>query len=73
VLICHNNATSYKFILYSPFVKAGFGPDPEGNGYGGSVTSALVGGSTPTGSRQISVNANSPSTRQFSIGVNLKF
>ena len=64
---------SNPFILYSPFVKAGFGPDPEGNGYGGSVTSALVGGSTPTGSRQISVNANSPSTRQFSIGVNLKF
>jgi len=61
------------FILYSPFVKAGYGPDPEGNGYGGSVTSALVGGSTPTGARQISVNANNPSTRQFNIGVNLKF
>ena len=25
------------FILYSPFVKGGFGPDPEGNGYGGAV------------------------------------
>lgn len=61
------------FILYSPFVKAGLGPDPEGNGYGGSVTSALVGGTTPTGSRQISVNANNPSTRQFNVGVNLKF
>jgi hypothetical protein len=61
------------FILYSPFVKDGFGPDPEGNGYGGSVNSISAGSSTPAPGRQISVNANNPSTRQFNIGINLKF
>lgn len=65
------NATN-PFIIYSPFVNDGFGPDPEGNGYGGSVN--------PTGAsdvavptRQISVNLNNPPTRQFTIGVNVKF
>lgn len=66
------------FILYSPFVKAGYGPDPEGNGYGGAVASTAAGGSVGAGgvtgqSRQITVNANNPSTRSFNIGVNLKF
>ena len=66
------------FIISSPFVRDGFGPDPEGNGYGGSVTSAQAGGSIGAGGtggqgRQISVNANNPSTRQFILGVNLKF
>ena len=74
------------FILYSPFVKAGFGPDPEGNGYGGAVASTAAGGSVGVGGtsiaagpttngsyRQISVNANNPSTRQFNVGLNLKF
>jgi TonB-linked SusC/RagA family outer membrane protein len=66
------------FILYSPFVKAGFGPDPEGNGYGGAVSSTAAGGSVGAGgtngqSRQISVNANNPSTRQFNVGLSLKF
>jgi len=66
------------FILYSPFVKAGYGPDPEGNGYGGAVASTAAGGSVGVGgtngvSRQISVNANNPSTRQFNVGLSLKF
>jgi hypothetical protein len=66
------------FILYSPFVKAGLGVDPEGNGYGGAVSSTSAGGSTGVGgaqgqSRQITVNANNPSTRQFNFGLNLKF
>jgi TonB-linked SusC/RagA family outer membrane protein len=72
------------FILYSPFVKAGYGPDPEGNGYGGAITSSAAGNSVAVGGtntvggangsfRQISVNANNPSTRQFNIGINLKF
>ena len=59
------------FILYSPFVKAGFGTDPEGNGYGGAVTS--TGGGIAALSQQITVNANNPSTRSFNIGVQLKF
>jgi TonB-linked SusC/RagA family outer membrane protein len=66
------------FILYSPFVKAGYGPDPEGNGYGGAVASTAAGGSVGPGgvsgqSRQITVNANNPSTRSFNVGVSLKF
>jgi TonB-dependent starch-binding outer membrane protein SusC len=61
------------FILYSPFVDDGFGPDPEGNGFGGAVTSPSAGSSTGAPGRQISVNANNPSTRQFLVGMNLKF
>jgi TonB-linked SusC/RagA family outer membrane protein len=66
------------FIIYSPFVKAGYGPDPEGNGYGGAVGSTAAGGSTGPGGvngqwRQISVNANNPSTREFNLGLSLKF
>jgi len=66
------------FILYSPFVKAGYGPDPEGNGYGGGVTTQNAGssvgaGGTNGGGRQVSVNANNPSTRQFNAGLSLKF
>jgi TonB-dependent starch-binding outer membrane protein SusC len=68
------------FIFYSPFVKGGFGPDPEGNGYGGAIqsqqagSSVAVGGNQGSGSgRQVSVNANNPSTRQFNVGMNLKF
>ena len=64
------------FVIYSPFVKDGFGPDPEGNGYGGAVQNPEGGYSNnrtgaPLG--QISVNANNPSTRQFIVGVNLRF
>jgi hypothetical protein len=66
------------FVIYSPFVRDGFGPDPEGNGYGGSVSSPSAGSSIGAGGtggqgRQISVNANNPSVRQYIIGVNLKF
>ena len=66
------------FIIYSPFVKEGYGPDPEGNGYGGAVSSTAAGGSVGAGgvngqSRQITVNANNPSTRSFNLGVSLKF
>lgn len=65
------NATN-PFIIYSPFVRDGYGPDPEGNGYGGSVTPTGAGDvSTPT--RQVSVNLNNPPVRQFTFGVNLKF
>ena len=64
------NATN-PFILYSPFVRENLGPDPEGNGYGGSVAAAGSDVGVPT--RQISVNANNPSTRQFILGVNVRF
>jgi hypothetical protein len=70
------------FIFYSPFVKDGLGPDPEGNGYGNAVSSPTAGGSVGPGgvagelnqqSRVNTVNPNNPSTRQFNIGINLKF
>lgn len=60
------------FIIYSPFVRDGFGPDPEGNGYGGAV-SAASSGDVGVGGRQISVNMNNPSMRMFTLGVNVKF
>jgi len=60
------------FIIYSPFVKNGYGPDPEGNGYGGGANAQ---GSSYLGapSRQVSVNANDPSVRNFNIGLSVKF
>ncbi|HEX4851679.1 MAG TPA: SusC/RagA family TonB-linked outer membrane protein, partial [Puia sp.] len=66
------------FIIYSPFVKDGYGPDPEGNGYANAVTSPTAGGSVGGGGvtgqgRLVTVNANNPSTRQFNFGINLKF
>lgn len=64
------NATN-PFIIYAPFVKDGYGPDPEGNGYGGAVAAAGSDIGVPT--RQVSVNLNNPAVRQFTFGVNLKF
>jgi TonB-linked SusC/RagA family outer membrane protein len=60
------------FVFWAPFVKEGYGPDPEGNGYGGGVASQGTGQAGTVG-RQISVNANNPATRQFIFGVNLNF
>ncbi|HEV7783237.1 MAG TPA: TonB-dependent receptor [Chitinophagaceae bacterium] len=61
------------FMIYAPFVKEGYGPDPEGNGYGGAVAGQGTGGQAGTIGRQITVNANNPATRQFIFGVNLNF
>jgi hypothetical protein len=61
------------FIIYSPFVRDGYGPDPEGNGYGGAVATPAITGSVAQQARQITVNANNPSVRQYILGVNLKF
>jgi len=60
------------FVVWSPFVKEGYGPDPEGNGFGGGIRSQ---GTTEAGTvgRQITVNANNPAIRQFIFGVNLIF
>lgn len=61
------------FVIWAPFVKDGYGPDPEGNGYGGAISSYGTGGDNAIPGRQITVNANNPSTRQFLFGINLKF
>ena len=69
------------FVLYSPFVRNHFGPDPEGNGTGGptfpggpsaAISSSVSGGVTVPG-QVITVNANNPATRSFNIGLELKF
>lgn len=65
------NATN-PFIIYAPAVREGLTLDPEGNGYGGSVSSN-AGGNTAVQGRQISVNLNNPSTRMFTVGINAKF
>ncbi len=60
------------FVIWAPFVQQGYGPDPEGNGYGGAINAQ---GTTNAGTpgRQVTVNANNPATRQFMLGLNLKF
>ncbi|HEY5824431.1 MAG TPA: TonB-dependent receptor [Cyclobacteriaceae bacterium] len=60
------------FVIWSPFVKDGYGPDPEGNGFGGGVNASGTSNAGSVG-RQITVNANNPATRQFMFGLNLKF
>ncbi|HEX8678131.1 MAG TPA: TonB-dependent receptor [Segetibacter sp.] len=65
------NATN-PFILYSPFVREKLALDPEGNGYGGAV-SASGGGEASVPERQISVNLNNPPSRQYTLGVNVRF
>jgi len=60
------------FVIWSPFVKEGYGPDPEGNGFGGGIRSQGTSDAGTVG-RQITVNANNPAMRQFIFGLNLKF
>jgi hypothetical protein len=60
------------FVIWSPFVQEGYGPDPEGNGYGGGIATQGTGQAGTVG-RQIAVNANIPATRQYIFGVNLNF
>jgi len=59
------------FILWSPFVRDGFGIDPEGNATGGSVNSTA--GGTPVLGRAITVNMGVPPTRMFTFGIDLSF
>jgi TonB-linked SusC/RagA family outer membrane protein len=61
------------FIVYSPFVRDGYGIDPEGTGTG--TTLGAFGGSnaTPNNGRAILVGADLPPTRQFTFGINVKF
>jgi len=66
------NATN-PFIIYSPFVRDGFGTDPEGNAYNSTQLSPTGTSDPGAPTRQISVDLNNPSTRQFTFGVNFKF
>lgn len=60
------------FILWSPLVRDGLGIDPEGNGTGNSV-GTTAGGGSPVQGRAITVGMGVPSTRQFIVGINMKF
>jgi TonB-dependent starch-binding outer membrane protein SusC len=55
------------FIIYSPFVRSGYGIDPEGTGTGGTVDTQAV------NARAITVGLDVPSTRQFLFGLNVRF
>lgn len=59
------------FILWAPLVRDGLGIDPEGNGNGNAVGSTA--GGTPVVARAITVGMGVPPTRQYMIGVNVKF
>jgi TonB-linked SusC/RagA family outer membrane protein len=61
------------FLLYSPFVKKGLGFDPEGTGTGGAVQTEGANANEGVSARAITVGLNTPSTRQFIFGVNVKF
>ena len=61
------------FILYSPFVRDGYGIDPEGTGTGTTLGPTGGGNSTPTSGRAILVSLNTPPTREIILGLNLKF
>ncbi len=60
------------FVIWAPFVDEGYGPDPEGNGFGGGIRAQGTEQAGTVG-RQITVNANNPATRQFIFGITLKF
>jgi TonB-linked SusC/RagA family outer membrane protein len=54
--------------FFSEYVEAG-GVDPETNGFGGSVTE----GFGPNGTNRLTVNPNTPPTKSFIFGVNIKY
>jgi hypothetical protein len=54
--------------FYSDYVKAG-GVDPETSGAGGSVTE----GFGPNGTNRLTVQPNTPPTKSFIIGINIKY
>jgi TonB-linked SusC/RagA family outer membrane protein len=63
---------SNPFIIWSPLTKSGLGIDPEGNGYGGTITGPSGYSANAVG-RAITVGLNDPPIRTFQLGVNLKF
>ena len=61
------------FILWSPLVRDNLGLDPEGNAVGNAVGSQGGGAAPVQNGRAITVGMGVPPTRQFILGVNLKF
>jgi TonB-dependent starch-binding outer membrane protein SusC len=65
-------STVNPFVIWAPFVQEGYGPDPEGNGFGGAIRPTGAAENSAVG-RAVTVNANNPATRQLIFGLNLKF
>jgi TonB-linked SusC/RagA family outer membrane protein len=64
-LTCQN-----PFTLFSPYMNAG-GVDPEATGTGGQGANSSMTGGIP--SRQLTIGANTPPTRNFILGLNVRF
>jgi hypothetical protein len=60
------------FTLFSPYRDAG-GLDPEPTGTGAQTNSAGLKSNSGLQDRQLTVGANTPPTRNFIVGVNVKF
>jgi hypothetical protein len=60
------------FTLFSPYRDAG-GLDPEPTGTGAQTDSAGLKSNSGLQDRQLTVGANTPPTRNFIVGVNVKF
>jgi TonB-linked SusC/RagA family outer membrane protein len=58
------------FIVYSPLVRDGYGIDPEGTGFGNALASQ--GGGTTAPGRAITIGIQTPPTRSWILGINLK-
>jgi TonB-dependent starch-binding outer membrane protein SusC len=65
------------FIVYAPIVRDGYAIDPEGTGTGNTGNPAVLtpqGGSAAAApNRSITIGLNTPPTREFIFGLNLKF
>ena len=60
------------FTLFSPYMDAG-GLDPEPTGYGSQTTYADLAQNNGIPTRQLTIGANVPPTRNFVFGLNVKF
>jgi len=61
------------FILWSPFVRDGYGIDPEGNQSNVGTVGTQGGGATSVPQRAVTVSMGVPPTRQIIFGVSVKF
>ena len=60
------------FVLFSPYMDAG-GLDPEPTGRGGQGANETLSNNSGIQARQLTIGANTPPTRNFIIGLSMKF
>ncbi len=69
-------AVTNPFIVYSPIVRDGYAIDPEGTGTFNTGNPGVLtpqgGSSAAAPNRSITIGINTPSTREFTFGINLK-